>query len=268
MSDFASYRFETPENVQVRYEAAGLGTRFLAWFVDQFLVWLLTILMFILLVMAGISFDAVFRGFDDGDLQDTQQFFYYAIGIVTLVWGLGSFLYFCMLELLMRGQTIGKRALAIRVVKADGFQLDAASIVLRNAFRVVDQIPLMWMVPFVSRRSQRAGDMVAGTIVVSDARAELSTVRAALAQRGASDFQFRFDQAMLKRVSAQEFTAVERMLDRWPDLNEEQRESLLTAYTAPLARKIQIDPPSAELRLRFLEDLLQAELRRRDRKLV
>jgi hypothetical protein len=192
----------------------------------------------------------------------------YFAGLIALVWGFGSFLYFCGCELLMRGQTLGKRALKIRVVKADGFQLDVPSIVVRNAFRVVDQLPPMWIIPFASRRNQRAGDMVAGTLVVSDAAAELSSVRTALTQRNIADVQFRFDQSMLKRVTTDEFAAIERVLDRFPDLPAEQRDSLLEAYATPLARKIRVDPPPAELRLRFLEDLLLAELRRRDRNLV
>jgi uncharacterized RDD family membrane protein YckC len=267
MSHVDSYRFETPENVQVSYAAAGLGTRFLAWFVDQLLVWIFTAVLIIALVVAGFSLQGLFSDLD-GDWDENEQAALYFVGLIMLVWGFGSFVYFCGCELLLRGQTPGKRSLKIRVVKADGFQLDAASIVVRNAFRVLDQLPPMWIIPFVSRKSQRAGDMVAGTLVVSDAPAELSSVRAALAQRSSSDVQFRFDSAMLKRITADEFAAIERVLDRWHDLPFVQQDSLLTAYTAPLAKKLRVDPPPAELRLRFLEDLLLAELRRRDRQLV
>ena len=37
-------KFETPENVQVQYQPAGLGTRFVAWFVDQFILIVLMLL--------------------------------------------------------------------------------------------------------------------------------------------------------------------------------------------------------------------------------
>jgi uncharacterized RDD family membrane protein YckC len=269
MSQSASYRFETPENVQVSYAAAGLGTRFLAWFVDQVLVWALTLALIIVLAIAGFSVQGVITDFENGrDWEDGQQAALYFVGLIMLVWGFGSFVYFCGCELLLRGQTPGKRALKIRVVKADGFQLDASSIVVRNAFRVLDQLPPMWIIPFASRRSQRAGDMVAGTIVVSDAPAELSPVRAALAQRSPADMQFRFDATMLKRVSADEFAAIERVLDRWDDLPRDQKDTLLRAYAGPLAKKMRIEPPPGDQQLRFLEDLLLAELRRRDRNLV
>jgi uncharacterized RDD family membrane protein YckC len=267
MNQFNAHRFETPENVQVSYASAGLGTRFLAWFVDQLLVSVLTIVLFIALVAAGISFEAVFSDLEDGDLSEQQMVLFF-MGIMALVWGLGSFLYFCCSELFMRGQTLGKRAVKIRVVKSNGFQLDAGSIVLRNAFRVADQLPPMWVIPFLSKRSQRAGDMVAGTLVVSDAVTELSPVRAALAERGTAEVQFRFDQTMLKRMSADDFAAIERVLNRLPDMSADEREKLLGAFAGAIAKKLRVDLPPPEQRRRFLEDLFVAELRRRDRSLV
>ena len=107
----------------------------------------------------------------------------YVAGLMMLIWGLGSFAYFGGCELLLRGQTLGKRLSQIRVVKVDGFQLDAASILVRNIFRVVDHLPPMWILPFLSRLGQRAGDMVAGTLVVHDAPTELSPIRTVLAER-------------------------------------------------------------------------------------
>jgi uncharacterized RDD family membrane protein YckC len=240
----------------------------LAWFVDQVLVNLLVIVLIIGLAVAGASFDFVFGEFDDSDWEENQRVMLYFFGFIALLWGFGSFVYFCGCELLMRGQTPGKRSMKIRVVKADGFHLDAASIVIRNAFRVVDQLPPMWLIPFASRRSQRAGDMVAGTLVVSDTVVDLSPVRTALAQRSTADVQFRFDQSMLKQVTPAEFTAIERLLDRWSDLAADQRDGLLEAYVTPLAKKTRVELPPANQRLQFLEELLLAELRRRDRKLV
>ena len=48
--------FETPENVRIQYEPAGLGTRFLAWFVDQVLLTVLTVVVIrVLLLMADMG---------------------------------------------------------------------------------------------------------------------------------------------------------------------------------------------------------------------
>ena len=262
-----SYRFETPENVQVRYDVAGLGTRFVAWFVDQIIVWFLTIFLFIALIIVGASFDSVLGEFGPSGPDAANRMVMIMAGVMVLVWGFGSFLYFGGCELFWRGQTLGKRVSNIRVVKADGFQLDAVSVVIRNLFRVIDQLPPMWIVPFVSGRSQRAGDMVAGTLVVADSPPELSPVRVVLAQRSAAEAQFRFDQAMLKRISGEEFAAIERLLERCLSVDISERERLLAAFTTRIAAKLGIEPPQVEQRLQFLEDLFSAELRRRDRHL-
>src|SRR5262245_47750827 len=116
-------RFETPENVQVRYEPAGLGSRFVAWFVDQLLLAVFMFLAFIALVMAGASFDFLFRNDGRGSRDDRAMLYF--IGFMLLIWGLGSIVYFGCCELLLRGQTIGKRASHLRVIKVNGFQLDA-----------------------------------------------------------------------------------------------------------------------------------------------
>jgi hypothetical protein len=184
---------------------------------------------------------------------------------MVLLWGLGSFAYFGGCELLFRGQTLGKRLSRIRVVKASGFQLDAASVLVRNVFRVVDHLPPMWIFPFLSRLGQRAGDMVAGTLVVSDAPAELSPLRAFLAERTVVEAQFRFDHAMLKRLTNRDFDAIERMLGRLPQLAAEQRTHLLETYVQQLAKKLQIELPPVEQHQKFMEDLLAAELRRQER---
>jgi len=100
---------------------------------------------------------------------------------------IGSLLYFTTTELLVRGQTIGKRACGLRVVKADGFALEAGSVLVRNVFRVIDQIPAFWIVPLALHSQASAfGDMVAGTLVVAETQDGIGELRARLMARDAS----------------------------------------------------------------------------------
>lgn len=261
MSDL---HFETPENVSVNFSPAGLGTRYVAWFVDQIFVWMLTIALLFVLICAGASFQGVaelFQDMEDGK-SDAAMIF---VGLVMLVWGLGSFIYFGLCELFMRGQTPGKRMSKIRVVKSDGFSLDAQSILIRNVFRVVDHIPALWIVPVLSAKSQRLGDMVAGTALISDEQQDLSNVRTELAERSVLESEFRFNPTALAKLSDTDLQGMEQLLERWNKLNADQREKLLHAMVEPLSRKLQMDAPEPSQRLRFLEDLLAAELRRQQR---
>ena len=258
-------QFETPENVPVSYDVAGLGTRYVAWFVDQLLVWLVTIGLIVAFACAGASFSGVEELVRDGVRDRSSQTTLYIVGLILLVWGLGSFIYFSVSELFLRGQTLGKRMSGIRVVKADGFALDASSILVRNVFRVVDHIPPFWIVPVLSARSQRLGDMVAGTIVVDDAAPQLSQVRDELAERSALESEFRFDGAVLARLSETDLHAVEQLLERWSTLTELQQLQLITTMLPPLCQKLRVEMPPIEHGIRFLEDLLAAELRRQRR---
>jgi len=269
--------FETPENVQIHYDAAGLGQRFIAWIIDQVFVFLLTVVVLlgvlILLVASGVLTESA-RSISDklesaqGDPQASEELAKYMIGGGILMLGFGSILYFGGTELFMGGQTPGKRWLGVRVVKSNGFALDPGSVFVRNLFRPVDHLAPLWIVPVLSDRSQRFGDMVAGTVVVSDRPPPLSRVRTELAGRSAAEARYRFDNAALSRLEPADFAALEQLLDRWDDIPHPRLEELLNDLMTPLTGRLQTEAPTAADRLQYLEDLMAAEYRRQARKLV
>lgn len=282
----SAIQFETPENVQLSYKPAGLGTRFLAWFVDGLIIFIGLILLLFFAVIAGAASDSLLKsitdplreasdGFDPRDPESAQRVMLYLIGLWMLVWGLGSFFYFGVSELCLRGQTLGKRASKIRVVKVDGFALDGVSILVRNVFRVVDHLPVLWIVPLLSARSQRFGDMIAGTIVIEDEPAKLAGPRQTLANRSAADARFRFDAGQLKKLRPQDIQAVEQLLERWAEISADRREQFVTTIVNSLCSRLECEPPLAGADARsatdsrhvFLEDLLAAEYRRQNRQL-
>ena len=282
----SAIQFETPENVQLSYKPAGLGTRFVAWFVDNVMVFLCLILLIILLATAGAASDSLLKsvteplreassGVDPRDPESAQRFTLYLFGLWMLFWGLGSFFYFGISELCFRGQTIGKRSAKIRVVKVDGFALDAVSILVRNVFRVVDHLPVLWIVPLLSARSQRFGDMIAGTIVVEDEPRKLAGPRHWLSNRSAAEARFRFDIGQLKKLSSQDVHAVEQLLERWNEIPADRRERLIAPIVDSICQRLNCEQPATEAnstalndgRRVFLEDLLAAEYRRQNRQL-
>jgi uncharacterized RDD family membrane protein YckC len=261
--------FETPENIGIEYEVAGLGTRFVAWVVDSILLWLAAIVIFVVVLITGLLTDRALRDWlgPPRNVEDNIQITLYLGGLFLLVNGLSNFAYFGLSELLWRGQTIGKRQVGIRVVRADGFALDAGSILTRNVFRVIDSLPLLWIVPIVSKRSQRTGDMVAGTIVVSDSPGDMGNLRNDLADRPRDDAQFRFEQSVLKKLRPQDVEAIEKVLERWSSLKHAQQDNLLGKMVPALVTRLGIEEPLPDDRRQFLEDLLAAELRRQHRNL-
>ena len=80
--------------------------------------------------------------------------------------------YFILFELLMHGQTPGKKAMKIRVMRDDGTPVTANEVLVRNILRLVDFLPFGYalgaVVMFPSPLSKRLGDLAAGTIVVKE----------------------------------------------------------------------------------------------------
>lgn len=263
--------FETPENVKISYQLAGLGTRFVAWVVDSILLWVLAFVIFIVLLAAGASMGGALDALIEPDRHISQgridKFLLVMLAIFWVIFSLGSFAYFGLCELLLRGQTIGKRQMRIRVAKSDGFALDATSIFVRSIFRLVDQLPMLWVVPLFTENQQRLGDLVAGTVVIADAPPIATGARQELAARKPSESHFRFDATVLKRARRQDVEAVERILERWASLSPAQRLSLLERIVPPLATRLQVECPTNDERLQFLEDFVAAELRRQHRSL-
>lgn len=142
-------QINTTQNVKINFTAAGLAERLMAFTIDMILK-----IGYISLLSMSV-----------GAFQEMDQ--WSQIGINTLL-GLPVVFYTVVLEALMEGQTFGKKIMKIRVVKIDGYQASLADYVVRWFFRIVD-IYILGMGFFVilfSKRSQRLGDMAAGTSVI------------------------------------------------------------------------------------------------------
>lgn len=85
-----------------------------------------------------------------------------------------SILYAIAAEWAWRGQTVGKRLFGLRVVDASGLRLEPAQVVVRNLLRLVDMLPVLYLVGGIScvlsGKRQRLGDLAAGTVVVRTRR--------------------------------------------------------------------------------------------------
>ncbi len=93
-----------------------------------------------------------------------------ALAVIVLAYFLVPIAYGIACEWLLRGQTLGKRMLRLRVMDATGLRLSFSQVLMRNLLRAVDSLPALYliggMVCLLSRRGQRLGDLAAGTVVV------------------------------------------------------------------------------------------------------
>jgi uncharacterized RDD family membrane protein YckC len=148
----ASLTIGGAEGITFEIPLAGPLSRFLAWVIDLAVITVAFIAMNVVLsLLALINVDIAMGAY---------MFLSFAI---LLSYGI-------IFEWFWRGQTIGKRFMRLRVKDERGLRLRFDQVVLRNLLRVVDLLPVMYLVGgltcLVSRRSQRLGDIAAGTVVV------------------------------------------------------------------------------------------------------
>jgi uncharacterized RDD family membrane protein YckC len=87
-----------------------------------------------------------------------------------VAWIALALLYYSLDEVLT-GQTIGKRLMGLQVIMVNGHPLDARRVLLRTVGRIVDVLPVFYLVGWIAMRGphrppQRLGDRLAGTTVV------------------------------------------------------------------------------------------------------
>jgi uncharacterized RDD family membrane protein YckC len=145
-------RLRTPEGIIFSYRLAGPISRCIAWGIDFVVITAISMGVGILCIVAGfVSADFAFA-------LSLIAFFTISIG------------YGVVAEWALRGQTVGKRFLRLRVMDAQGLRLQFHQILMRNLLRFADMAPGFYLVGgvacLVSNRCQRLGDLAANTVVV------------------------------------------------------------------------------------------------------
>jgi uncharacterized RDD family membrane protein YckC len=207
----------TPFNIDLEFEIARVGKRILAWGLD----------MVVLVTYAQIMKTLVEAVFYNADS--------YPLGLDLLLVSLPMLHYHLLMEVIFQGQSLGKKAVGIRVMSLEGGQAGIGQYLLRWIFRMWEW-PLYfgivagsgWMLAAqviicgmlgmvvlviiaVSGRSQRLGDLAAGTTVV-DLKYNYSLNDTVFRQITRSDYKVRFPDVM--RLSDRDINAVKSVLQQ------------------------------------------------------
>jgi uncharacterized RDD family membrane protein YckC len=153
-------KITTSQNIDIDYPLADLGTRIVARLIDYGVFMGLYIVVFIILgVFVGMNNNYNSSGFNIG------------IFVIIGVWGILYIFYDLVCEIFMNGQSIGKRAMKIKVISLNGIRPTVGQYLLRWFFRIIDfGITLgsgALICDIVTYKKQRIGDVVAGTTVIS-----------------------------------------------------------------------------------------------------
>jgi len=251
----------TPEGVPLSVELADYGERAVAFVLDFFISDVAAVLIYLAIVLLP------FGG---------------TTGVVAR--SLGLFIafvarnfYFICFELSWQGATPGKRIVGLRVVDRRGGPLLPAAVVARNLTRefevflplglllspmgvgisLWEQLSLAgWMLlftalPLFNRDRMRAGDLIAGTMVIALPR------RVLLADLVESAVRYSFTEKQLRAYGAFELQVLEELLRRPPGADSTR---ILREVSEKICRKIEwpTQVPEAETAV-FLREFYTAE---------
>lgn len=158
----STIRIQTTQNVSLEYEIASAGDRILASLIDYglYVVWFIAVA--VLNNWLNLGGNGVWVK-------------YLPIFPTTF--------YMLLCEVFFNGQTLGKKALHLRVVRLDGTRARLGDYLLRWLLRPVEIVATAGVVALitilVNGRGQRLGDLAAGTAVISLKRRGAATPLAA-----------------------------------------------------------------------------------------
>lgn len=205
----------TPFNIDLELALAPFGRRLLAWLLDC-LILFVYFYGFYNLVYAPMSMSE---------------------SLATVVWLLGFgvpwAMYDFLQEVFFNGQSIGKRALGIRVVDLQGNEPGISQCLLRQVMRMIDFTLTLGLCALisalVSKNNQRIGDLVAGTVVIEkNPRANLTETIYIPVEREA--YQARFPAVM--RLTDRDINGIRTLLSAKPTKDTE-------IYAATVSHRIQ-----------------------------
>ena len=220
---------ETPELVVLSYTIAGLGSRVYAGAID---------LVICVVLFIAVLFGLVFLGATANIMRPMQAAPSTAwvtallvLAQFTILWG-----YYVLFEGLRDGQTPGKRAVGLRVVRDGGYSVGFAASAVRNLMRVIDSQPIFTYLfgmagVALSKSGKRLGDVVAGTLVVREAlvRQPVTPPRSTVSPHEPQPAP------LSTTLTDAEFQILERWSERRSTLEPERRRQL----TAQVATRLQ-----------------------------
>ena len=210
----------TPEGVAISMTLAGAASRFVAALVDLIIQFGLIVALLFVLGATGTRNGWVVGGF-------TILIFLVVVG------------YDVAFEVLNSGRTPGKMMNGLRVVRVSGHPVGFLTSSIRNVIRPIDFLPGGYLLGATlilsTRKNQRLGDIVAGTLVVRQRAAKVVPLPEPRARPELNEAYRTWDTS---QISAEEVAAVSQFLERRSQIDAQARISLANTFAARLRPKV------------------------------
>lgn len=226
MSVTAATGIITPEAVVLEFRAAGLATRTIARLIDlgvQFVLFLI--------VMFAIAFPLASADSETGVVITVS------LGVFVIV-----VLAPALCETFWNGRTPGKAVMGLRVVTVEGGPISFRHAMVRGLLQLVElPLGIAVFIALGNPRSQRLGDLAAGTFVISERSAGSYIVPTLFnPPYGLEYFCAQLD---VSRIDSEQFVLVRNFLLRVADLETAARYSLAVRLATSVSAICSPAPP-------------------------
>lgn len=218
----------TSQNVTIEYELPSTVQRIIAWVID------LAILSLTISVLSALFVFLI-------SIMGLSDIFITLFSFLVLVplW----FFYSLFCEIIFNGQSIGKRAMGIRVVKLNGDIPSLSDYFMRWSFRMVDIMfsfgTLATLLVTGTEKGQRLGDILAGTTVIKVKSTQHVNMKELLNIRSFKNYEPTYERVTV--FSEDEMLSIKTILNRASRFPKQKDTYQLLQKTATLAaRKLDI----------------------------
>lgn len=231
----------TSHNVPIEYEAASVMNRGIASFLDLLVMGV----YYLVVIFIVMSF-----GFSTWDFNMMTVIFYVLM--------LPVIFYSVLFEYLLKGQTVGKLAMGIRVVKLNGENATLSDYTMRWAFRIIDfwfsagAIAAIFIA--TTEKGQRLGDILAQTAIVKNKPEQVYSIKDILNIMDRSKHEPTY--LGVSKFTDEDMILIKNAISRVQKYPNEPHKQLVRDLASRAAQELKL-PEVPEKKLSFLKTLLQ-----------
>ncbi len=234
---------KTTQNVTIEYELATLWERFLAFLIDALCVAVMYI------ILSALVLNNLF-----GELEDIN----WIISVVVALPMILFIFYQLLSEVLADGQSWGKKAIGIKVVRLDGQEPGLSDYLLRAVFHFVDTFlsitALAALFISSSAQRQRLGDMTANTSVVRIKFSLRFRLEDILKINSLQDYEPEYPE--VRRLSEQDMLLIKNIISRYRKHQNKAHKQVVEELVARIRQQLDIAEIPRD-RIAFLKTLIR-----------
>jgi uncharacterized RDD family membrane protein YckC len=217
---------KTAQNVAIEFETATALERTIAFLIDLFIVWTIEVILFVFL----------------GSMTGTTDLHLLEIILMVMATCLGLFAMVSQ-EILWGGQTIGKKAMGVKIIKTNGREATANDFFVRWGLKIIDVgMSLGFFAMFTvssSKRGQRLGIVANTTVIKLKPSNKITLTELIKLHNKTISHEVVYPQA--GRINDEYALAIKHILERHQKYNNDTTSALVKEIAEKVINELQIE---------------------------